>query len=263
MRRFLLTLLLVGSTAGTAPAQSRELVMLQGDVVKLSSQVEALQKTLDERNDVFLRLIEQVVDQVATLSETVGQANGTSDDVRLANEALSGEMRIQVSGLRSDLDQISQNIRELGIRLDTISSQLTSANTTRTNLAPPTTDRFFQAQGDFATGNYDLARRGFRDVIQESPNSPMAADAQLQVANSYYAETEYQRAIVEYDVLLQNYPDNDKKAEALYKKGLAYSNLNQPQDALTYFRQVVDEYPASRAASQAQDRILEFGTVSP
>lgn len=262
MRRMLLAVLFAGFTVGTAPAQSRELVMLQGDVVKLSNQVEALQRSLDERNDVFLRLIEQVVDQVATLSDTVGQVNGTSDDVRLANETLSGEMRLQISGLRSDLNQINQNIRELQIRLDTISSQLTAANTTRTNLAAPT-DRFFQAQGDFATGNYELARRAFRDVIQQSPGSPMAAESQLYIANSYYSEAAYPQAIVEYDVLLQNYPDNDKKAEALYKKGLAYSNLNQPQAALTYFRQVVEEYPGSREASLAQDRILEFGTVSP
>jgi tol-pal system protein YbgF len=262
MQRLVLAILLVGLTAPTAPAQTRELVMLQSDVVKLSNQVEALQKSLDERNAVFLQLIEQVVDQVAAVSETVGQMNGSSDNVRQANETLSGEMRLQISGLRNDLNQISQNIRELGIRLDTISSQLTTANTTRTGL-PPATNRFAQAEGDFYSGNYELARLGFREIIQTSPGSPQAAEAQLYIANSFYMEHEYQRAIDEYDILLQTYPDNDKKAEALYKKGLAYTNLNQPQAALTYFRQVVEEYPGSREASLAQDRILEFGTTSP
>jgi tol-pal system protein YbgF len=259
MKRLLLAAFLwLGTTSGTALGQSRELIQLQADVVALSSQVSQIQRTLDERNAVFLQLIEQVVDEVVGLAGTLERVTGTSADVRMSNETLSGEMRVLMSSLRGDLELMDRNIRELGIRMDAISNQITGMNTTSSGLGAPSA-RFAQAEGDFYARNYELARQGFREFISQNPNSPQAADAQLYIANSFYDSADYEQAVIEYDLLLQTYSNSDKRSEALYKKGLAYANLSQPQTAMIYFHQVVADYPGSREASMAQDRILEAG----
>jgi tol-pal system protein YbgF len=213
---------------------------------------------MDERNALFLRLIEQVVDQVVGLSASLERVTGTSDTVRMSNETLAGEMRVMMQSLRNDLELMDRNVREVGLRLDALSHQMTGMNTTRSGLGPAS-DKFREAEADFLAGNYDLSRTGFSAFIAQNPNSPQAADAQLYLGDSFYNSADYQAAILEYDLLLQTYPNSDKKAEALYKKALAHQQLNQSQTASLYFQQVVTEYPESRFASMAQDRMLETG----
>lgn len=262
MRRLLVITILCLATMGSASGQSRELLQLQADVVKLSSQVTEMQKSLDERNAAFLQLIEQVVDQVAGLSDALERVTGTSDDVRTSNETLSGEMRVMMTSLRSDLELMDRNIRELGVRLDAISNQLTGINTTTTSLVSPS-DKFAQAEGDLYQGNWELARRNFREFIAEDPLNPRADDAQLYIGDSYYSAGDFEQAGIEYGKLLQTYANSDKRAVALYKQGLADKNQGLMQSALTHFQQVVAEYPQSPEASLAQDEILAAQSASP
>jgi tol-pal system protein YbgF len=246
--------------ASPASSQSRELIQLQGDVVKLSSQVSQLQRTLDERNTVFLQLIEQVADQVAGLSASVERVTGTSESIQTNNQTLSGEIQVQFNSLRGELELMDNNIRGLGVRLDALSSQLTGLNTTSTSLSSGNTSQFLRAEADYHAGARELARTGFRQFISQNPGSPQAVDAQMYVANSFSEDGEFDLAILEYDLLLKNYPNSDRRSEALYKKALAYQKQNQPETALGYFEQVVSDFPESREASLAQDEILAFGS---
>jgi chromosome segregation ATPase len=142
--------------ASPASSQSRELIQLQGDVVKLSSQVSQLQRTLDERNAVFLQLIEQVADQVAGLSASVERVTGTSESIQTNNQTLSGEIQVQFNSLRGELELMDNNIRGLGVRLDALSSQLTGLNTTSTSLSSGNTSQFLRAEADYHAGARDV-----------------------------------------------------------------------------------------------------------
>ena len=115
------------------------------------------------------------------------------------------------------------------------------------------------AFADFLAGNYELAMEGFKEYIDNFPTSPRAAEAQLSIGDSYYNQQKFEQAIIEYDFLLQKYPDSDKTVGALYKKGLALAAMDQTQDALTYLRQVVSDYPDSAEAVSAQQKIDELG----
>jgi tol-pal system protein YbgF len=108
---------------------------------------------------------------------------------------------------------------------------------------------------DFLSGNYELAREGFREYLDSYPTSSRAAEAQLYMGDLHFNQREYDQAIIEYDLLLQKYPNSVKKVTALYKKGLALAELDETEDALTYLRQVVSDFPDSTEAASAQQKI--------
>ena len=110
------------------------------------------------------------------------------------------------------------------------------------------------AFADLLAGNYELAIEGFREFIDTFSTSPRASEARLYIGDAYFNQEAFEQAIIEYDFLLQKYPESDKTVTALFKKGLALSAMNQTQDALTFLRQVVSDYPdSSEAVSAAQE----------
>ncbi len=243
----------VGST-GPAWGQRREIVQLQADIIRLSQQVGEIQSSLDERNTVVQNLVEQLYDQVVTLSDTVGRINNTLNEVRASNERLGGEMRVLVGNLRDDVEIMDRSLGNLRTDMNGIAQQLTTFQTTTEELDSPQS-LMRMAVTDFLSGNYDLAIEGFREYLDNFPASPRAAESQLYLGDSYFNDGEFEQAIIEYDLLLQKYPDSDKNVTALYKKGLALAEMNQTQDALNYLRRVVSEYPDSTEATSAQQKI--------
>ena len=79
----------------------------------------------------------------------------------------------------------------------------------------------------------------------------------MYIGNAYYSSGEFEQAVLEFDYLLQTYPNTGQNAEALYQKGLAHAQLGESTNARRAFERVVAEYPESREASMAQDRLLE------
>jgi tol-pal system protein YbgF len=246
-------------TAPPADGQSRELIQLQGDIVRLQHQVSEMQSGLDARNAAFQGLVEQIVDQLAALSGSVSRIDSALDEVQQSNSALSGEMRVLMSNLRDDVEIVNRNLGDVRNQMATLSSQVTNIG------AAPSAGGFDSSQelmgiaeADFYAGNYPLAIEEFRDYLRTYPNGGEAPQAQLYIGNAYFQQAAYELAIIEYDKLLQTYPNSDRKVTALYQKGLAYMGLGRATEAVDALSRVVSEHPTSAEAISAQDRLREL-----
>ena len=258
IRRLLLATTLVLTLSVASYGQEREIIQLQADIIRLTQQVAEIQNSLDDRNATLQGLVEQLADRVIPLADAVERISGALDDVRSSTDRLSGEMRVLVSNLGDDVEIMNRNLSDLRTEMNSVSQQLTTLNTTTTQLESPEGSMRL-AFGDMLAGNYDLAIEGFRAYIDDFPASPRASEAQLYIGDSYFNQDAYEQAIIEYDFLLQKYPESDKTVIALFKKGLALAAMDQTQDALTFLRQVVSDYPDSTEAVSAQSRIEALG----
>ena len=249
--------ILVFLMAGPAEPQSKELLQLQADVLNLKNQVVQLQTSLDQKTSVVQKLVEQVVDRMSTLADSVGQIAAVIDDVKTSNDQTAGELRILVGNLTNNLSQLTESMDSIRGQLNSLSNQVATMNTKTETLAGPD-DLWKSANTDYIVGNYDLAIMGFKEFISSFPTDLRAPDAQIFLGESYLAQKKFDLAIVEFDLFLQKYPNHDKTKIALYKKGLAHADLNQTQYALSALGKVVTDYPNTIEATNAAEKMREL-----
>lgn len=97
----------------------------------------------------------------------------------------------------------------------------------------------------------------FRDFLQTYPSSAYADAAAYWMADCYYQQGDYQTAILRFDDVASRYPSSDKAAEALYRQGEALLQLGPSFGgaARKAFERVIEEYPDSRRARQAEQQL--------
>ena len=107
-------------------------------------------------------------------------------------------------------------------------------------------------------GNYAEASREFRSFIQQYPNHALAPNALYWLGESYYATTNYKVALESFQQLLGQFPQSDKAPDALLKVGYSQLELKQPDAAEATLTKVTTQYPGSKVASLAQERLTRL-----
>lgn len=104
-------------------------------------------------------------------------------------------------------------------------------------------------------GAYATARAAFGQVIREFPNDPRAADAQYQIAESYYAEEQRGEALSALELVARQWPSSARAAGALYRAGVIAEEMGNRDRARAYYQDVVQRYPDSDEGRQARARL--------
>ncbi len=104
-------------------------------------------------------------------------------------------------------------------------------------------------------GDYINASRGFRDFIQQHPDSSLAPNAWYWLGESYYVTTNYAVALEAFQRLLSQFPQSDKAPDALLKVGYTQFELKKTGEAQATLQDVIRKYPGSKVASLAQERL--------
>ncbi len=111
------------------------------------------------------------------------------------------------------------------------------------------------ARGDFARGNYALARDGFDELLRRFPASNLADNAAYWLAESFYAEAQYLPALERYEEILIAYPEGDVRPAALLKTGYCRLELGFPEEAARSFERVRLLFPESNEAAIAEHKL--------
>nr|MBN2277167.1 tol-pal system protein YbgF [candidate division Zixibacteria bacterium] len=107
-------------------------------------------------------------------------------------------------------------------------------------------------------GQYDEAIGGFNDYLKYCSTQELADNARFWIAESYYSTERFKEAISEFDLLLKDYPNSEKKPATLYKMARSYEELGQKTEARKTFQKLVDEYAGTLEAEQAKEKLKEL-----
>ncbi|MDH3353659.1 MAG: tol-pal system protein YbgF [Chromatiales bacterium] len=99
---------------------------------------------------------------------------------------------------------------------------------------------------------YDPATAAFQNFIKKYPKGRYAHIAQYWLGEASYARRDFKQAIVDYQLLIDHYPQSPKLAEAMLKMGYSRWELKAVIGAKTVLDQLVSKYPDSPEAKQAQ-----------
>ncbi len=104
-------------------------------------------------------------------------------------------------------------------------------------------------------GKHDEAVAALRAFIKAYPNHDYADNAQYWLGESFYAQKDYQHALLEFRATIETYPSGNKVPDALLKVGYCYQALGQTEKAHAVLEQVVNLYPKTEPAALASKRL--------
>jgi tol-pal system protein YbgF len=94
-----------------------------------------------------------------------------------------------------------------------------------------------------------------RTFLKTYPRHEYADNAQYWLGEAFYADKDYQHALVEFRATIETYPRGNKVPDALLKVGFCYQALGQADKARAVLEQVVNLYPKTEPAALASKRL--------
>ncbi len=263
--------LLIGLLAGVlwvaAPAWgvNRDIIQLQTQVQNLQDQMTHMQTSFEQSMGVMKSLVQQDTD-------SINKATTAINSLQQSLEKQQSESGSHVDQLSGQIQALNDSLDELKVRLAKVSKQLEDMQAAQQNLAaqqaqqqqqqaqaPPPDVLYNNALRDYNAGNNDLASQEFGQFVKFYPDVDLAGNSYFYLAEIAYRQQNYQEAVKNYDLVLQNFPSGNKAASAQLKKGLALLELGQKQDGIDELRHVIQRYPRSNEALQAKERLRKLG----
>jgi tol-pal system protein YbgF len=211
---------------------------------------------------------------VDRLQEQVQLLNGKIEEKNHRQQAsLSGDTGDSIEARVNNLEQISLSIKDRLLRveeylaLDGAAKKGASGKTVPEK--PPARERadippakemaenelYAKAKQDFDSGELETARTGFQEFLKRYPKSAIADSAQFWVGEIFYRQKWYEKAILEYQKVIENYPKGNKVQASLLKQGFSFFNLGDKSNGKLILKELINKYPSSNEAKIAKQKL--------
>ena len=257
------------NTASQASLQTMEYLE------NIEKSVSSVVTTLDEVNADLSHRINQQGQQLSHLSKTfqvrkeVREVSKTNQEEKIFE--LSGSLR----EMRRALDVVVESI---GARVDAHEEQLTRIrgqvspppgiqsssvrpfqesherlladgskvpSSDQKYLPSPAEIEYAKLQSLLQKQNFQEALVGFSDFLMQYPHAHLASNAQYWMGECYYATQNFEKAIEEFERVIENFSESNKVPAALLKIGYSHLALPDREISKSTFRQLVLTFPKS------------------
>ncbi len=189
---------------------------------------------------------------VRDLRDEIGQLRGELERNQYGGKRLE-------ESLLSTMDRVAGIERYLGMepKQKAVTPDVSQYDTAEEDkgVQEPPEALFAKAKKRFEQGEYENARELFRSFLKQYPKSEMAVSAQFWLGEIYYHEKWYEKAILEYQKVIEDYPKGDKTPSALLKQGLAFLNLGDNANAGLILKELIRKFPGSNEANVAKNKL--------
>jgi tol-pal system protein YbgF len=123
------------------------------------------------------------------------------------------------------------------------------------SLATAADPNFRAALDLYRQSQYEKAALKFRDFIRTAPKSDLADNAQYWIGECYYAQRDYNRAIMELNEVLTRYARGDRVPAALLALATAFADSGDTIDAKLILQKLISEHSATEEAGVGRRRL--------
>ena len=110
-------------------------------------------------------------------------------------------------------------------------------------------------------GNYETAMNSFISFIEVYEESEFIDDAKYWLAETYYAQRAYVKALEEFESIRIQFPDSGKIPETILKSGFCYVELGDLEQAKKILNLVINQYPNTSVARLALQKLKTIDTT--
>ncbi len=200
---------------------------------------------------------------VQVLRENFQRLEGLIEEINFKTQEYSEEKKENLEKQLEQLDNaISKNYEKI-IRLEKymgFEPSIEQSSDTDQELSKKSQKNMEQelynaAKKLFDNGENEKARIQFENFINKYPDSDNADNARFWIADSYYSEKWFEKAILEYQKVLEQYSNSNKLAAARLKQGYAFAELGEKANARLILKELLKKHPNSKEAQYAQKKL--------
>ncbi len=107
-------------------------------------------------------------------------------------------------------------------------------------------------------GNTKKGRETLSDFVVKYPDHKLTPNALYWKGEAFYADKDFENAILTFQDVVDKYPRGDKAPDAMYKQGLSFLGLKDTRNARIVLDLVQKKYPKSTAAQMAKNKLKEI-----
>lgn len=220
--------------------QSRE---IRGQVARSAAEIDRLAEE-----------IEQLRGNLEVTEHQVAQKLSTAADVEERRKMEIQRLEAQLVVANQKIDRILQYLNLEGTGQAGFSKPADAP--TAVNLTDQ--EVYDMARKAFDSGKLEEARQGFEGLIKQYPQSQHADNAQFWIGETYYREKWFEKAILEYQKVIEQYPKGNKVPASRLKQGLAFSNLGDHNNARLILQELIKTHPQSNEAKIAEKKLKKI-----
>jgi tol-pal system protein YbgF len=280
-RRFLIlpsAVVLVLLAGACATSQDVMTVYRQGEQIELrqnalDARVKGLESGLQQNKRELAQEMESLRDSMAQMRILVDNVRTEMRDVSGRLEETGFFMESKVGSLLEEKEEKEQSLILLSARVAQLDDQLTRLEAymgldedSRVEAVKPqgnepeagpmeTLDEqpaYEYAKQTFDQGHMEAARNQFRAFLKRFPNSGLADNAYFWIGESFFLEKWYEKAILEYQSVIEKYPKGNKVPSALLKQGMAFARIDDKTNARLILNELIKKHPGSPEALLAK-----------
>ena len=244
---------------------------------RISNQIDQLDQLLEKRENQDNKLRELFAGQDAEfyqLRNEVRQLSGRFEESEYRNSRKFKDLSTTLEASREKLASLSETVElndtrisrlaaYLGIESDekldaAVEAEKGKAGGGKKTGAPkdlPAEKLYAFAKKSFDQKNYETARDAFEKFLETYPDSDKADNARFWIGEVYFNEEWYEKAILEYQSVMDNYPKGNKVAAAYLKQGIAFQELGETGNAKLVLKELIRKFPESNEAGIARKKI--------
>jgi tol-pal system protein YbgF len=194
----------------------------------------------------------------------INRLNARIDDLQKKNESLSQDASKR-SERDSQLREMELKIQELqasqGALIEALQQKEKEREEKRAKEAKEKEVPKVEPSSAYDTGKaafkekkYDAAIESLSQYLK-FPKGKHAEDALFLRAESYFAKTQYKKAILDFSNFQEKHPKSKYISKALLKIGMSFDALGMKSDGKAFYQEIVDKHPKSSEAKTAKSKL--------
>jgi len=234
---------------GVPGCYTTQMTLLKTGLDSLRTQVDVM----NARDSVTAQMLEDTRRDLAEQKDLVLATRATASSASRESGESLGRMEGKLDDIMARFR--IQSERQPARTPDPSSAPPDSARASKPASGANATQLYDQATTDLTQGRYAMALTGYREYLKRYPDTDLADNAQYGTGECFFAQAQFDSALVEYSKVGQRWSTGDRAPAALYKVGLCQERLGRKTDAKATFEDLVKRFPQSGEAQLARDRI--------
>jgi tol-pal system protein YbgF len=272
-------LALAGALGGTADAGQKKEDIILSELRQIQAQLTELQTSQAALKSAVDALSAGATEQQDSIRKTFADSKiaieRVQQDMSILSERID-ETNSRLGGLREDLVTLRQSREPVVIPpSEPVSAEpgatAGQAPPVETPAAPPAVvasgpsviDIYNEARNDYTQGRFALAISGFKDVLELDKRGDLADNAHYWMGESYLAQRQHDLALGEFDKIIRDYPQSNKRPDAYLKKAMTLEEMGRRSEANVMYELVIEQFPRTAQERVARRKLEDLMRTVP
>lgn len=251
----------------------QEMSQAKSDIAELSKSVTALSEKMaaEAKNEPLASYKESQAALYAELTELsleMQTLRGLFDESKHFGEKSLKQSAQNDQMLLARVEDLEKALKDVRAKLASLEEAAKAASSSPVSAegapAPSGEEKAYEdAYRLFTEKKYDEAREKFSAFVKLYSGHRLAGNARFWIAETHFAQKDYESAILAYEDLMKKHKDNPKLPSAMYKQGLAFLEIGDKRAGAAILKELIEKHPDSEHAKTAAKKLRETGEEPP